>query len=118
MMQKSSTDPIPSLRGIDVLKIKSEVKGQWYYLQYQGEKFRWTGKPLESWRLVCRLVCYCQKNKKIKNNLKNHTEKGRLKWKDLSHLRIGLKVDRRASNIEEKMNWEGNIASRLKDLKW
>ena len=87
MMQKSSTDPIPSLQGIDVLKIKSEVKGQWYYLQYQGEKFTWTGIPLESWRLVCRLVCYCQKKtKKNKNSLKNHTEKGRLKWKNLSQI--------------------------------
>ena len=76
MMQKSSTDPIPSLRGIDVLKIKSEVKGQWYYLQYQGEKFRWTGKPLESWRLVCRLVCYCQKKQKQKQFKESYCKRG------------------------------------------
>ena len=66
MTQKSGSDPIPSLRGIDVLKIKSTVKGQWYYLQYQGEKFRSTEKPLGSWRLVCNKVGVFANKKEFK----------------------------------------------------
>ena len=58
-----------------------------------------------------------------KKNLKNHNGKDKLKilfqdsgeiWVKLS---IGLKVDGRTSNIEEKINREGSIASRPRDLK-
>ena len=66
MTQKSSSDPIPSLRGIDVLKIKSTVKGQWYYVQYQGEKSRWTEKPLGSCRLVSNKVGVFANKKEFK----------------------------------------------------
>ena len=58
-----------------------------------------------------------------KKNLKNYNGKDKLKvlfqdsgeiWVKLS---IGLKVDGITSNIEEKINREGSIASRPRDLK-
>ena len=58
-----------------------------------------------------------------KKNLKNRTGKVELKMilqdsrKIFVKLLIGLKVDGRTSNMEEKINSEGIIASRPKDLK-
>ena len=121
MMQKNSSDPIPSLLDVDALEVEStvsEVNDIIYSIKVKN-----VDELKNLFRAGSRLVCRKLDDIAQKKTLKNHSGKAELNMilrvseKIWVKLRIGLKIDGRIGNIEEKMNWEVNIASRPKDLK-